>query len=245
MLVLNGGGVLQLVNLMYVTEFVLRGKSGSLSTIDNPLNDGVDVIIDLCGKLGLPVTAATADNMLRGKNDIEAVHRAMTQLLNNFHLEMKDRNFYGPMAEYQKYHDNQKLFGDDVFDRFSSANNDLYEAGMCLAFERPTACVMHLMKVLEAGLAVLARDLGVPPQNDWGSYIREIEKELQARIKGLKARSGDEQFYAEAGAGFDYMRRAYRNPTMHPDRSYSQQRAEEILLAIKSFMIHLATKLRE
>ena len=59
------------------------------------------------------------------------------------------------------------------------------------------------------------------------------------------ARSPDEVFYAEAAATIDYMRRAFRNPTMHPDRSYSQDRAEEIFLSVKSFMNHLATKLCE
>ncbi len=82
-------------------------------------------------------------------------------------------------------------------------------------------------------------------QNDWGAYLKEIARELEARAKGAKARSGDEQFYAEAAITFDGMRRAWRNPTMHPDKSYSQQRAEEILLSVKSFMIHLSTKLRE
>jgi hypothetical protein len=43
----------------------------------------------------------------------------------------------------------------------------------------------------------------------------------------------------------DNVRRAWRNPTMHPDRSYSVERAEEILQSVKSFMRHLATKLRE
>jgi hypothetical protein len=32
---------------------------------------------------------------------------------------------------------------------------------------------------------------------------------------------------------------------MHPEKTYSQERAEEILLATKSFMTHLATRLSE
>src|SRR5205085_4966881 len=38
-------------------------------------------------------------------------------------------------------------FGEEVFNCFASANDDIYEAGMCLALDRGTACVMHLMRV--------------------------------------------------------------------------------------------------
>jgi hypothetical protein len=143
------------------------------------------------------------------------------------------------------YYQIADLFGKDVATKFPSANDDIIEAGTCLSLGRATACVMHLMKVLEAGLAALAAAVGVGAQNDWGRYITEIEKEPTARIRGLKARSGDEQFYAEAAVNFDNLRRAYRNPTMHRDRSYSPERAEEILIAVRSFMIHLSTKLVE
>ncbi len=116
---------------------------------------------------------------------------------------------------------------------------------MCLALERPTACVMHLNRALECALAALAKAVDITKQNDWGSYIREIGKQLDARAKAAGARSADEQFYAEAAANFDRLRRAYRNPTMHPEKVYSQDQAEEILLATKSFMAHLATRLSE
>jgi hypothetical protein len=52
-------------------------------------------------------------------------------------------------------------------------------------------------------------------------------------------------FMQKPPANFDRMRRAWRNPTMHPDKTYSQTRAEEILLSVKSFMVHLAGKLYE
>jgi hypothetical protein len=142
-------------------------------------------------------------------------------------------------------YDQPKIFGDGVFDAFPSANEDISEAGTCLALDRGTATVMHLMRVLEAGLAVLALAVGVKKQNNWGSYLREIDKELAAKAKSAGARSADEQFYAEAAVSMDSMRRAWRNPTMHPDKSYSVERAEEIMNAVRAFMKHLATKLHE
>jgi hypothetical protein len=138
-----------------------------------------------------------------------------------------------------------KIFGDEVFDAFPSANEDISEAGTCLALDRGTASVMHLMRVLEAGLSVLAAAVGVKQQNNWGFYVQEIDKELAAKAKSSGARSADEQFYAEASTSIDNMRRAWRNPSMHPDKAYSVDRAEEIMNAVRFFMRHLATKLHE
>ena len=82
-------------------------------------------------------------------------------------------------------------------------------------------------------------------QNDWGTYIRELYKELEKQVKAAGAQTADHQFYAEATAQIDNVKRAWRNPSMHVDKSYSQPRAEEILLATKSLMSHLAARTSE
>src|ERR1035441_10053543 len=104
---------------------------------------------------------------------------------------------------------------------------------------------MHLNRVMEVGLAALAKAVGVGPQNDWGKYLKEIDEKLQDRLVKSGARSPDEQFYAEAHVTFDGVRRAWRNPTMHVDKTYTVEHAEEILIAARSFMRHLATRLSE
>lgn len=129
--------------------------------------------------------------------------------------------------------------------QFSSASEDIAEAGKCLACGRSTACVMHLNRIMEVGLKALAAAVSVGPQNDWGKYLTGIESELTKRVKSSGARSSDEQFYAEAFAMFDSVRRAWRNPTMHVEKNYTDERAGEILIAVRSFVRHLATKLHD
>ena len=104
---------------------------------------------------------------------------------------------------------------------------------------------MHLMRGDRTGLATLAGRVGVRKQTDWGTYLREIDKRLAANIKSSGRRSSEEQFYAEATHCIDNVRLAFRNPTMHPDKSYSLDRAEDILIAGAAFMRHLATQLNE
>ena len=144
-----------------------------------------------------------------------------------------------------RYYDQVKLFGDEVFTNFPSAASDIVRSGSCLALGRGTACVMHVMRVIEVGLNALAGELGIGKQNDWGKYLTSIDNELAARMKLSRARSPNEQFYAESAHTIDNMRRAFRNPTMHPEKVYSTERAEEILASIGSFMRHLATKVSE
>jgi hypothetical protein len=152
---------------------------------------------------------------------------------------------------YLTYFSNPQFFdpkdatANKVSIQFSSAAEDIAESGKCLACGRGTACVMHLGRVAEVGLKALAQALGVGAKNDWGKYLEEIDKELQKRMKASGARTPDEQFYAEGHITFDSVRRAWRNPTMHVEKTYTEERAEEILIAVRSFMRHLATKLHD
>jgi hypothetical protein len=114
-----------------------------------------------------------------------------------------------------------------------------------LALERGTACVMHLSRVMEVRLKALAAGLGVTSQNDWGAYLSKIDAELLKRLKTSGSRTADEQFYSEAQITFDSIRRAWRNPTMHVEKTHTLEQAEDILVAVRSFMRHLATKLHE
>lgn len=215
--------------------------ANGLAVVDSAARDMIQHLTDL----DLPVSKKTVEEMVMGAKTYADINAAIRQLWNTFGLELDGRKFYGPLRRYDQYFEQPKLFGDEVFNKFSSANTDIFEAGTCLALERGTACVMHLMRVVEAGLKSLASALNVGPQNDWGSYLREIDKELTARIKASGARTADEQFYAEAAVTLDGVRRAWRNPTMHIANEYSPDRAEEILIAVRSLMRHLATKLSE
>lgn len=136
-------------------------------------------------------------------------------------------------------------FGKEVFENFGSANEDISEAAKCLALQRGTACVMHLNRALEVALIALGSALKIGKQNDWGSWLRKIKEELEARFKAAGARTLDEQFYSEAAFEFEALKRAWRNPSMHVDRTYSPERANEIFNSVRSFMRHLATRISE
>jgi len=159
--------------------------------------------------------------------------------------ELKGREFFALESWSVNYFQKPTLFGDEVFANFPTANDDIYEAGTCLALGRSTACVMHLMRAVEVGLTVLTRELGLPTRHDWGKHLVDVENELTKRYKVSGSRTPDESFFAESAAQIGHIKTAWRNPTMHVDRAYSEDHAEEILIAVRSLLRHLASRLHE
>jgi hypothetical protein len=208
------------------------------------LSANFDSIAEELDSLRLDV-AAEAARGLRNVNSWSEAEQTIQFVRNALMIGLNKREFLEPDHQYAKYFEQTELFGKEVFQAFPSATDDITEAGNCLALERSTACVMHLMRATEAALKALAKSCNVQPQGDWGSYIREIYKELEKQAKAAGAKTQEHQFLGEAAAQIDNVKRAWRNPSMHVDKSYSQPRAEEILLATKSLMSHLATKISE
>jgi hypothetical protein len=140
-------------------------------------------------------------------------------------------------------------FGEEVSSHFPSAAHDISEAAKCLALDRSTACVLHLMRALEVGLNVLAEEMQIPFKymqweqiiNKIPGRIEEIEKDLQKPSDWRESR----RFYAEAGVQFDFIKDAFRNHAMHAHKTYGLSVARDIYQSTKVFMMHLSARLRE
>jgi hypothetical protein len=222
------------------------------SVIDRSKN-----MLKLCEECGLTSASDQLDRMISEvQNKSQITYREfrafLPELLNRIEDESKRQLVMAIDTRLARdYFLNSQFFDADdpavnkVSVQFSTASEDIAEAGKCLACSRGTACVMHLNRVMEVGLQALASGMGIGKQNDWGKYLSAIDTELQKQLKASGARSADEQFYAEAHVIFDSVRRAWRNPTMHVDKTYTEERAEEILISVRSFMRHLATRLHD
>jgi hypothetical protein len=147
-----------------------------------------------------------------------------------------------------EYCDRKDAFGDQVAKAFPSAENDLVDACNCYALGLNTACVFHLMRVLEKGLRALAKDLSVEHEiENWGRVIErmeiaiaEVEKQKRTRLKLYR-----QQFYGECAVEFRYFKNAWRNHVMHTASTYSEAEAEKIMEHVKNFMERLSLELTE
>ena len=131
------------------------------------------------------------------------------------------------------------------------AQFEIDEAAKCLALRRSTACVFHLMRVMEVGIKAVARCLGIPDptkgsEKNWGKILKKIKDEIDNRnaAKSWK-KAKDQEFFLASHAHLDVVREAWRNPTMHVENKYTEEEAEDIFAAVKSFMRKLATRLSE
>ena len=115
----------------------------------------------------------------------------------------------------------RKEFGEDTIAKFQPVGSDVEEAGKCYAAGRDTACVFHLMRVMEVGLRALGSSLNDPrldPKRNpsWDSILKKCDEELG---KALKDRAvewrDDDAFYSTATANLRAVKDAWRNPTMH------------------------------
>ncbi len=140
-------------------------------------------------------------------------------------------------------------FGPDIPNKFAQARDDIEEAGKCLAYGRGTACVFHLMRVMEVGLRALGASLNDPrldPKRNpsWDSILKKCDEELLKPIKNRSAEwQQDDAFYSTAAAQLHAVKDAWRNPTMHVERKYTPEEAEEVWNAVRAFMRHLSKTL--
>ncbi len=99
------------------------------------------------------------------------------------------------------------------------------------ALGRSTASVFHLMRCMEIALRSIARCLEIPDpirpaERNWGAILRELKKAMDERSAGGKWTKDDLQFFENAYVSVDAVRNSWRNPTMHVERTYTEEDAD-------------------
>lgn len=126
--------------------------------------------------------------------------------------------------------------GRRVATAFPHIQVDLGEAAACRALARPTACVFHLMRAMEAAVQTLAAHLGIESlTREWGKLLSDMKREIEAMPKG-KARDA----WSENHSLLYHVKQAWRNDVMHPNRSYTLAEADRIHDAVASYLEQLA-----
>ncbi len=213
----------------------------------------VEGVEERCRALGLLASHRTAQRMwsalLHAVEDGCSVvdFRDLTrELISRIEDEISQVSFLSlDVAETGRWLE-RKPFGEDVYERFPSAIIDLEEASKCLALERSTAAVFHLMRVMEVALKATAKSLGVPYTPSWESQLKEIQSRIDQKWKKKGIRwKRDEPFFREVLGHLQAVKVAWRNPTMHIENQYTLDQAEDIFNAVRGFMRYLSTRLSE
>jgi len=128
------------------------------------------------------------------------------------HSELEARVFFHASPHESACYDKPELFTKEVNAKFPSIQFDRVEAGNCYAMGRATACVFHLMRVMEVGVQKLGTKLGVPltHEKNW----QDILNQINAPIAKLPPKSPSTKQIAEAASNLYLVKLAWRNEVM-------------------------------
>jgi hypothetical protein len=134
-------------------------------------------------------------------------------------------------------------FDDAILNKFPGTREDLDEAVLCLAMGRYTSGIFHLMRVLESIISALANNLGnvtIMGKDGqflaWGPLIANIQSQGVAKMpKGHRKEN-----WSEVVTLLAFVKDAWRNPTMHPKKTYTEKEAFDVFSAVRAFLIRIA-----
>jgi hypothetical protein len=139
----------------------------------------------------------------------------------------------------------KEVFDKCCFPLFDSLAYDMNEAVLCYALDRNTACVMHLMRIVEGGLRKLGKSVGVQLNNrngspkSWQVVANElVHKANASNYKTSRARKRA-QMRSLAVDRFNSLVRT-RNACAHPDHNYDRNEALEFMVHIPPFVAQVA-----
>lgn len=169
-------------------------------------------------------------------NDVNALAMACGHLPTVFADELQARALFSLPSASVNMIDSKEPFGPEVDAAFPLAAEDIGEATKCLAFGRYTAVVFHLMRAMESAVQAAASKLGTKQIDKvWGHLLADIKTAVEAMPQG-----SDRNQWSENLTLLYHVKQAWRNDTMHPKNTYTEEQATEVFRAVKSFMTHLA-----
>lgn len=167
----------------------------------------------------------------------EHVGGMLRELLGRLFDEMDGKLVWELDPSKSRYYTDPHPLGEDVAQCFPSLALEMQDAAKCYAVGQNTACVFHLMRVLEGSLNWTADQLGVSfERRNWENVIADIEK----AIKSIDRRAPELQILSEAASHLRHIKDAWRNHVMHLRDRHDETSAWEIYSNVRAFMRNLA-----
>lgn len=212
----NWSAVTHILRARPILETFLKGHLVDLDVCvaaGNDLNAALDEVVpDPAAFLG-ESAHGKIDNRLLGCKGFSIGERARA-FLGVLAAELENADTYyvpqkGIFDTDDLINSTVKIFSVRVREKLSpEAHNDIQQAGRCLAFELPTACGFHLMRVLESAMHAYhvhltgRRLMLKASERSFGNYIAKL-KEATASDTVLSV--------------LEHIRILHRSPLMHPN----------------------------
>lgn len=221
----------------------------------NLLKNASGAISEALAKVGCKVAAAAADRLSQQMDEkwpVEVLRSRTKELHATIIDEMESHLFFWVPEDRAGFYGKtgRCLLGDECVDRFAKSDiaNEAEQAAKCFAFGQYTACVFHLMRICEAGVRALALAIGYQweASPNWGKFFKQYDAQLATNpSKYVGPWLTHAEFLESAGGHLRAVKDAWRNDTMHLDKSYDVDQAKHLLAVVPAFMRQIATKLDE
>lgn len=196
--------------------------------------------------LGLTASTATLRRVRKfcdsEQPNFEELQRLYKEFMGRFYDETAALAFLSIEPSKSRYFEQSNLFGEAVASRFPDAIVDIEEAGKCLALDRSTASVFHVMRALEMGLQEFGTKLGIQfaDMKNWQKLLNDV----QGAINRLPQTTAAEKEYLgkcqAVHAHLQAVKDAWRNDVMHPRVNYTPEQAIDIFGHASALMRKLA-----
>ena len=171
--------------------------------------------------------------------------------------ELNGRFFLYLSEEEAALFQSTQPLGQEVASAFPvTVNAELCEASKCLALGRYTACVFHLMHVMEIAVQVFGKKLHVDivksapagkrvSELSWDQILGAINPKLRALPQDTVKRKRRHEKFAAAQSYLYGVKDAWRNPTMHPRlEGYNELQVRDIMNHVRSFLTEFASLIK-
>jgi hypothetical protein len=201
--------------------------------------------------LELPVSSIAAErlaallkNPLASADEVECRTRDLITRLND---ELDARLFLTiPTSVVHYYGLPGTILGAEIVHKWSSLTKDAAEAGNCFALGRYTACVFHLMRVMERLVQEFLLNIkaevthkGKPIELEYAEW-HEVEDAIAAKLKNM-ARGKRKSRCNGALLTLGAVRLGIRNEVMHPRGFYDDADARKLIDNVKAFAHEIVT----
>lgn len=218
----------------------------------NWLVRNLSALLDHLTTLKLRLSAKKAEHIqfLIANNPNPSDTSALAVLVTSGLVELRERiegeiellsAFFVDTEKGQLLSSSEAPFGEMVADAFPSSITDIYEATLCLGLSRNTACVFHLMRAMEDAVKRLGEKLGATTESlEWGKILANMKAPVEGLPKGP-----NRDAWSEILTLLYHVKQKWRNGTMHPKQTYTNDEATTVYQAVRSFLQHLAPLMLE
>lgn len=203
---------------------------------------------NLCNRMGLGMTLAYIERIegeiKPGKSvALTVVQGWMRTLQERLEDELQTELLFHVGKERANFYNYGNCERAEISTAFPLSFGELACAGRCIAYGEGTACVFHLMRVLDYGFRSVANSLEITyDARNWMGLSSSIEKKLEVNYKEKSPDwRASEPFYASVLTNMLAISRAHRNPVLHElEHKYTEAEAESLFRLTDGFIFDLA-----